>query len=229
MTKMFVVSEAWKAAYPAAVVGILVMHNVVNPERHPALDRRKDELESQLRSRFSGQSGAALKSLPPIQAYNAYYKRYKKTYHVLFQLESVALKGKSIARAAALVEAMFMAELKNLLLTAGHDLEAIQLPVRLDISNGTERYTLLNGQEQVLKPGDMIMTDGQGVISSVLYGPDQRTRITSDTRHVFFAIYAPAAIGEQAMRQHLQDIQANVLLVAPEAEVESLEVYVAYG
>jgi len=227
MTKMFIVSEAWKAAYPAAVVGILVMHNVVNPERHPALDRRKDELESQLRSRFSGQSGAALKSLPPIQAYNAYYKRYKKTYHVLFQLESVALKGKSIARAAALVEAMFMAELKNLLLTAGHDLEAIQLPVRLDISNGTERYTLLNGQEQVLKPGDMIMTDGQGVISSVLYGPDQRTRITGDTRHVFFAVYAPAAIGEQAMRQHLQDIQANVALVAPEAEVELRGVYIA--
>jgi DNA/RNA-binding domain of Phe-tRNA-synthetase-like protein len=122
---------------------------------------------------------------------------------------------------------MFMAELKNLLLTAGHDLEAIQLPVRLDVSTGSERYILLNGQEQVLKPGDMMMADEQGIISSVLYGPDRRTRITPDTRRVLFAVYAPAGIGEQAVRQHLQDIQTDVMLVAPDAEVESLEVYVA--
>jgi len=222
---VFTVSEAWKTAYPGAAAGILVMRNVVNPEHHVALDERKDELENLLRSRFSGYDRAALKALPPIQAYNAYLKRYKKTYHVQFQLESVVLKGKGIPRVSALVEAMFMAELKNLLLTAGHDLEAIQTPVRLDVSKGSERYILLNGREQVLKPGDMMMADTQGVISSVLYGPDRRTRITSATRQVFFAVYAPSGIGEQAVYQHLQDIQANVLLVAPDAEVELLKVY----
>jgi DNA/RNA-binding domain of Phe-tRNA-synthetase-like protein len=224
---MFIVSEAWKLAYPAAAAGILIMRNVVNPDSSPVLDSRKDELESQLRSRFSGQDRAALRSLLPIQAYDAYFERYKKTYHVQLQLESVVLKGRPIPRVAALVEAMFMAELKNLLLTAGHDLEAIQLPVRLDVSTGSERYILLNGQEQVLKPGDMMMADEQGIISSVLYGPDRRTRITPDTRRVLFAVYAPAGIGEQAVRQHLQDIQTDVMLVAPDAEVESLEVYVA--
>jgi len=222
---MLIVSEAWKTAFPGAVVGILAMCNVVNPDRHPALDARKAELENQLRSRFSGQDKAALKALPTIQAYTAYYKRFKKTYHLLLQLESVALKGKPIPQVAALVEAMFVAELNDLLLTAGHDLEAIQMPLRLDVSDGSERYTRINGQEQVLKPGDMMIADAQGVISSVIYGPDQRTRITSDTRQVLFTVYAPAGIGEQTVRQHLQDIQANVMLVAPEAEVVSLEVY----
>jgi len=222
---MLIVSEAWKTAFPGAVVGILTMCNVVNPDRHPALDARKAELENQLRSRFSGQDKAALKALPTIQAYTAYYKRFKKTYHLLLQLESVALKGKPIPQVAALVEAMFVAELNDLLLTAGHDLEATQMPVRLDVSDGSERYTRINGQEQVLKPGDMMIADAQGVISSVIYGPDQRTRITSDTRQVLFTVYAPAGIGEQAVRQHLQGIQANVILVAPEAEVISLEVY----
>ena len=47
----------------------------------------------------------------PIPAYNACYKGFKKTYHVQLQLESVALKGRSIPRVAALMEAMFMAEL----------------------------------------------------------------------------------------------------------------------
>jgi DNA/RNA-binding domain of Phe-tRNA-synthetase-like protein len=224
---MFVVSEVWKSTYPGAAAGILVMRNVANPDSHPALDRRKDELENQLRSRFSGGGRAAIKALPTIQAYDAYYKLFKKTYHVQAQLESVALKGRTIPRVAALVEAMFVAELKNMLLTAGHDLEAVQTPVRLDVSNGSERYVLLNGQEQELKAGDMMMADAEGIISSVLYGPDRRTRITSETRQVFFAVYAPPGIGEQAVYQHLQDIQANVMLVAPDAEVESLKVYSA--
>ncbi len=222
---MFIVSDTWKAAFPGAAAGILAMRHVSNPDSHPALDRKKEELENQLRSRFAGSDRAELAALAPIQAYNAYYKRFKKTYHVQLQLESVALKGKSIPRVATLVEAMFMAELKNLLLTAGHDLEAVHLPVTLDVSRGDERYTLLNGQDQVLKPGDMMMADTQGVISSVLYGPDQRTRITSDTRRVLFAVYVPAGIEERAVYQHLHDIEANVRLVAPEAEVELLQVY----
>jgi DNA/RNA-binding domain of Phe-tRNA-synthetase-like protein len=221
----FVVSEAWKKAYPGAWAGILVMHGVVNPEGHPALEQRRGELEQQLRERYAGRDKAAFKSIPAIQAYNAYYARYGKTYHVQLQLESVALKGRSISRSAALVQAMFMAEVKNLVLTAGHDLEAIGMPVTLDVASGNERYTLLNGQEQVLKPGDMMMSDLQGVISSVLYGPDGRTRITANTRHVLFAVYAPAGIAAVAVREHLQDIKAYVQLVAPRAEVESLEVY----
>jgi len=201
------------------------MRDVLNPERHAALDKRKEELENQLRARFSDYDRAALKALPTIQAYNAYYKRYKKTYHVRLQLESVVFKGKPIPRVAALVEVMFVAELKNLLLTAGHDLDAVQMPVKLDVAGGSERYIRLNGQEQELKPGDMMIADAQGVISCVLYGPDRRTRITPETRQVLFTVYAPPGIGEQAVHDHLQDIQANVLLVAPQADVELLEVY----
>ena len=147
---MLALSERWATAYPGAAVGILVMRDVANPASHSALDRQADEFERQLRSRLADRDRAALKALPVIEAYSAYFKRFKKSYHVLLQLESVVHKGRSIPRGEALVEAMFMAELKNLLLTAGHDLEAMQTPVRLDVSNGSERYTLLNGREQSL-------------------------------------------------------------------------------
>ena len=222
---MLIVSESWKTAYPGAAAGILVMHHVANPDRHPALDQAKADLEHKLRTRFSTE--ADLRALPPIQAYTAYFKRFKKTYPVLLQLESIAFQGKSVPRVAALVEAMFVAELKNTLLTAGHDLETLHLPITLDVARGDERYVRLNGEEQILKPGDMMMVDGKGIISSVIYGPDQRTRITPDTRHVLFAVYAPPGIGEQAVAEHLRDIQFNIMLIAPEAEVELLEVYTA--
>jgi hypothetical protein len=44
------------------------------------------------------------------------------------QWESVAVKGKPIPSRAALVEAMFMAA--RLVLTAGHDLDALAGPLR---------------------------------------------------------------------------------------------------
>jgi DNA/RNA-binding domain of Phe-tRNA-synthetase-like protein len=220
---MLEVTEAFKAAYPGAAMGILAMRGAGNPAGHPEVAKRIGALESQLRARFADRN--ALRALPAMAAYEAYYKRFKKTYHVLLQLESVALKGKPVPRAGALVEAMFMAELESLLLTAGHDLAAIRGPLRLDVASGSERYIMLNGQEQELKPGDMMVADGEGVISCVVYGPDRRTRITPGTRDVLYAVYAPPGIPAEAVHRHLQGLQANVRLAAPAAQVETLKVY----
>jgi DNA/RNA-binding domain of Phe-tRNA-synthetase-like protein len=222
---MFQVSDALKVAYPQAHAGVLVMHEVENPPHHAALDEQKLLLEKQLRERFAGQDRAQIMRLPILQAYEAYYRRFDKTYHVQLQLESIAFKGKSIPSVAALVEAMFMAEVDNLLLTAGHDLDALQLPATLDVSRGGERYILLRGQEQELKQGDMFIADRAGIMSSILYGPDQRTQIQATTRNVMFTVYAPAGIPEEAITHHLQEIQNNVLLVAPQARTEMLKVF----
>lgn len=222
---MITISPTFSSTYPGACAGFLAMRGVTNPEHHDALDRRKEALEADLRARFAGKSRADLAALSTIQAYNAYYKRFNKTYHVLLQLESVAFKGRPIPRVAALVEAMFMAELNNQLLTAGQDLDVLQLPVTVDVATGSEHYTMLNGKEQTLTAGDMFMADGQGVISAVLHGPDQRTAIRPTTTRVLFAVYAPAGIGEAAVQRHLEDMRDNVLVIAPDAAVEMLHVY----
>ncbi len=222
---MFEVTSAWKSTFPEAHAGVLVMHNVINPPQHPELEKRKAELEEQLRSQFSGQDRAALSSHPILQAYNNYYKHFKKSYHVQLQLESIAWKGKSIPSVSALVESMFMAEIKNMLLTAGHDLDVLQLPLTLGVSKGTESYTLMRGGEQVLKADDMFISDQTGVISSIIYGPDQRTQITGDTRNVVFTVYAPAGIEVRAVNGHLRDIHDYIMLFAPQAQVELLNVY----
>ena len=224
MTLTFSVSESWRSAYPGASAGILAMSGVHNPAQHAGLAQRKAELEKMLQERFAGLERAALEALPVMQAYQAYYQRFKKTFHILLQLESVALKGKPIPSVAGLVEAMFMAELKNGLLTAGHDLDILRPPIEVKAAQGNERYVLLRGQETALKAGDMYMEDRQGIISSVLYGPDQRTQITPSTRRVLFAVYAPPGIGKEAVEQHLNEIQENTRLVAPQAEVEAFEV-----
>lgn len=222
---MFEVTSTWKTTYPEARVGVLVMRAVSNPPHHPGLDDKKAALEEELRSRFSGQDRTIIANHPVLQAYGNYYRQFKKTYHIQLQLESIVLKGKSIPSVAALVEAMFMAEMQDFLLTAGHDLDTLQLPLTLDVATGTEQYTLLRGEEQSLKPADMMIRDQTGVISSIIYGPDQRTQITPDTRNVIFTVYAPPGIDESTVTEHLQHIKENVMEFAPQAEVELLEVY----
>jgi len=219
---MFSISEAWRESYPGAAVGVLAMRDVSNPVSHAAMDRVKEELEEQIRARFASKDET--RAQDRLQAYRAYYKRFKKTYHVQLQLESIAFKNKSIPSVAALVEAMFVAELKNMLLTAGHDLDIVEPPVTLDVAQGHERYVRINGQEQQLKAGDMFIADSQGVLSSVIYGPDRRTRILPETRSVLFTVYAPPGIAEEAVRQHLRDMEGYVRLIAPQAETELLQV-----
>ncbi len=222
-----IVSSTWKTAYPGACIGVLAMHDVTNPANCPPLDKRKTALEEQLRARFQGQDRAAIRALPTLAAYAAYYRHFKKTYHVQLQLESIALKGKSIPRVAALVEAMFVSELQNLLLTAGHDLDIVKDPIQIRVSNGNESYLRINGQEQELKKGDMYIRDGEGILSSIIYGPDHRTQITEETRNVLFTVYAPRGIDEPTVLAHLRDIRDNVHLVAPQAQVALLETYKA--
>jgi DNA/RNA-binding domain of Phe-tRNA-synthetase-like protein len=222
---MLEVTSSWKSAFPGACVGVLALRHAGNPARHPELERRKAEVEEHLRSQFSGLDRTALTGHPILQAYSQYYKRFKKTYHVQLQLESIAWEGKSIPGMPALVQSMFMAEMKNLLLTAGHDLDTLSLPLVLDVSKGTEHYTLMRGEEQILKTGDMMIRDQNGVISSIIYGPDRRTQITANTRNAVFTVYAPAGIGEQAVQQHLMDIQETILTFSPGAQMELLRVF----
>jgi DNA/RNA-binding domain of Phe-tRNA-synthetase-like protein len=223
----FQVTPEWQAAFPGASMGVLVMTGLANPESHSELDARKDALEFDLRVRYAAGGRAGITALPVIQAYDRYYAHFKKTYHVQLQLESVALKGKSLPHVAALVEAMFMAELKNQLLTAGHDLDTLQLPAVLSVSTGAETYTLLRGVEQALKPDDMFIADRAGVISSIIYGPDQRTPIRPTTTAAMFTVYAPAGVPVAAVEAHLNDIAANARLVSPTAVVSFQHVFIS--
>jgi DNA/RNA-binding domain of Phe-tRNA-synthetase-like protein len=225
MVIMFEVTEAWKAAFPGAYAGVLVMREVINPASHDGLERCKEALMQEIRSRYAGLDRSQLEKIPSLQVYDAYYKRFKKTYHVQLQLESIVFKGKSIPSVAALVEAMFMAEIEDMLLTAGHDLDSLQLPVKLDVTKGDEVYTLMRGQPQQVKPGDMMISDGVGIISNIIYGPDLRTQIQPGTRNVIYTTYAPTGISQATATEHLENIQKYVRLFSPDARTEMLQVF----
>jgi DNA/RNA-binding domain of Phe-tRNA-synthetase-like protein len=222
---MLALSDAWISTYPNASVGVLEMRDVVNPERSAELDSHAEEVERSLRSQFAGADRTVLRALPTIRAYTDYYRRFKKTYHVQLQLESVTLRNRSIPEMPGLVKAMVAAELNSQLLTAGHDVTALDGQLVASVARGTEQYMLLNGSNQQLKPGDMCIADRTATISSVLYGPDYRTRLQAGTRNACYTVYGVPGIAPAAIEAHLGDIRDAILLFAPEAQVEQLAVH----
>ena len=222
---MFILTEKWKEIHPEARAGTLIMHNVRNIPTHPQLETCKQALVKELQANLGNKEEAALKTLPPIQAYTAHYKRFKKTYPLLQQLKSIVIRQQPFPRVSGLVDAMFMAEMNNLLLTAGHDLEKIVPPVQISAAAGDEEYVKLSGETQTAKRNDMIMSDEAGVISSVLYGPDARTMLTLQSGEVLFAVYAPAGIDTASIYSHLEDIRDNILLFSPQAEAEPIMIH----
>jgi DNA/RNA-binding domain of Phe-tRNA-synthetase-like protein len=84
---------------------------------------------------------------------------------------------------------------------------------------------LLRGVSQTPKAGDMMIVDSEGIISNIIYGPDQRTQITPQTTNAIFTVYAPSGIPGQVVEKHLMEIRQNVQLVSPTAQVEMLKVF----
>lgn len=221
------VDPRWHEAHPDATVGLIAVRGVTNPANNDSLNALASALELDVRSRLGSADRETIRAIPPLPAYAAYYKRWGQRYHVAMQLESVAQKGKALPRVAALVEAVFIAELRNLLLTAGHDLDALELPVRLTVGSG-ESFTAPNGQETSVKPGDMFIADAQGRgLSAVITGPSAVARIAPETTAALFYAYAPPGVDPALVEAHLDEIERNVKLIAPEAEVVAREIMTA--
>ena len=155
----------WHQVFPGSHVGLLSVANVDNHKRSTPLDDRKLEVEAELRRKYGGLSRTELQELEVLRAYREYYRRFDQTYHVQSQLESVVHKNKSLPNVSPLVDANFVAELQSLVLTAGHDADLLELPVRIDATRGGEAFEQMNGTARTLKPNDMMMLDASGIVT----------------------------------------------------------------
>lgn len=154
-------------------------------------------------------------------AYVRFFKKFKKTYPVLMQMESFLLKGRPFPQVNPVTEVPFLAELKTRCLMGTHDADAVQGTLRL--FSGTEKapFTGLRGEEVHTYPNDVCGRDDGGIIFSMIAGADHRTCAKMESRHVFYPVFGtpgmPAA--EIAGRQALLERYARTL--APAARIET--------
>lgn len=217
------VSDRVKELLPDAKFGLLVIKDF----RADACDDFTTVIEREIeaiRAQHANYVRQDYVLTEPACHYVRFYKKFKKTYHVMHQLESILLKGKTIPDTPPLVQAMFLSEMKHSLLTAGHDLDRMQSPLAFGVAAGGERFRGLAEQEIELYAGDIYMRDAGGVVVSVIYGQDNRTRITQDTRNVLFVTYGVEGMTESRIRAGLDDLLAYIRILDPSVVPEFIGV-----
>ncbi len=220
-------TDEWRAAHPGGAVGLLELTGVENTGTSPQLNDRKRETEALLRTSYKGFTRQDFLALPVMSAYQQYYKRFSKTYHVQLQVESIVLKGKSLPDVSPLVDLNFIAEVETLVLTAGHDVSRLRRPIILDVSREGDQIVQLNGSTKTIRAGDMVMRDADGVSCSILYGQDNRSPISPQTTHVLYVAYAPAGVPVGAIEAQFQKIEEYIRLFSPNAVVENRQILTA--
>lgn len=213
-------TDVWKVAYPGAQMGLLEVSSVDNTRPAPSLEQEKRAIEERLRQRYAGFSRNDFLKMPVMQPYHRYYRKFGYTYHILLQLESIVLKGKSLPNVSPLVDANFAAELDTLILTAGHDVAQLEAPLVIDVAREGDEMTQMGGNRKTIPTGDMLMRDAQGIICSILRGQDDRSLISKETTRALYISYVPDGVTEKQVRAQLAAIEKNVRLFAPSCVVD---------
>lgn len=209
-------SLAFRAALPDGLFGVLVARGCPNRPTVTAVEQELRAIEAGLRARFPGD---AIDDDPVARAYAAYFRRHGGRYPVVHQAKTV-IAGRPIESPSALVTVMFAAEVESLVLTSGHNLEALRGPLHVDVAGEEESYTKLSGKPQRLRPGDMVVRDADGVIASVVHGPDFCTRLRPETSAAVYGAWCPAGVPVPAVEAHLATLARLVRLEWPEAVIE---------
>lgn len=193
-----------KNLYPESIFGSLIIRDFPNIQSHETLEERKRDLERRIKEG----EGEVERSIM-IKKYDSYFKQWKKTYPIEFQIKTIK-DGRRFPKVSALVDVMFLAELNSCILTSGHDLDKIQGNLTFNVSSGGELYLKLNNQEQKLKQSDVILNDEEGLLASILYGPAKRTSITMKAKNALYFAWCPYITDEELIKAHLNEILSYV-------------------
>ena len=102
--------------------------------------------------------------------YFRYFRKFKKTYPVMMQFESVLLKGREFPRWNAVTAVPFLVELETHVLCGTHDIDRLMGPVELYQAEAREPFAGRRGDEVHTYPGDVTGRDAGGIIFSMILG-----------------------------------------------------------
>ena len=151
--------------------------------------------------------------------YFRYFRKFKKTYPVMMQFESVLLKGREFPRWNAVTAVPFLAELETHVLTGTHDVEQLLGPAELYLAQAKEPFVGLRGDLVHTYPGDLCARDEGGIIFSMIAGADARTCARQTSRHVFYPVFGVPGQDPAALRPMQERLAEYARILAPDAEV----------
>lgn len=153
--------------------------------------------------------------------YFRFFKKFKKTYPVMMQVESVMFKGRPFPEFNPVAEIPFLMEIVTHVLSGAHDADRIQGEVLLYSATAKEEFPGLRGQPFHTYPGDFCGRDEKGIIFSLIAGADERTCARTDSTHVFYPLFGTPDLPVTVLEEAMKVLVRYIKVLAPEAEIKT--------
>ena len=149
--------------------------------------------------------------------YFRFFRKFKKTYPVMMQLESFLLKGRPFPIDNSVTAIPFLAELETQSLSGTHDVDFVRGAVRLFAGTEKAPFPGMRGEEVHTYPGDFCGRDDGGIIFSMIAGGDDRTCVRESSTHVFYPVFGVAGQPVEELAAVLDRLEDYVKTLAPDA------------
>lgn len=146
-----------------------------------------------------------------------FFKKFKKTYPVLLQFESLILKDRPFPRYNAIREVPFIAEISTGILSGAHCIDRVKGDLEIYISEAKDEFTGIRGETIHTYPGDLAGRDEGGIILSLIAGADDRTCVIDGDRYVFYPVFGCPGLTNDDLMPAIEELKKWVGILCPEA------------
>lgn len=85
--------------------------------------------------------------------------------------------------------------------------------------------TCFNGEKKILKKNDLYIKDNKTIISAILYGMDNTTKVTDKTTFALYKVYVPFKTSQEKVEQHLTDMAGLIKLNDENIHIDYVKVF----
>lgn len=85
--------------------------------------------------------------------------------------------------------------------------------------------TCFNGEKKILKKDDLYIKDNKTIISAILYGMDNTTKVTDKTTFALYKVYVPFKTPQEKVEQHLTDMAGLIKLNDENIHIDYVKVF----
>ncbi len=153
--------------------------------------------------------------------YVRFFKKFKKTYTVMLQFESIIIKRQPFPLDDPVTGIPYLLELTTCMLSGTHDVDCIEGGIELYSGTDKTPFPGMHGREFHTYPGDFVGRDGAGIIFSEIAGADDRTCARPDSRHVLYPVFGTPDMDSALIASAIDKLTGYIRLLAPNAEIET--------
>jgi len=192
----FSVSSSYTTEYQDVPFGLVLISGCQNPGHPMGFDLYKRKLLRKMRKRET-----LAQISERIDIYDRFFRSFGYECPLPAHLKRTIHSG--FPRYNLMLDTHFMAEMCAGILVAVADYERFDGALTLDLADDGEICHGLGGRRMSTKRGEIVLRDEKEIVCVLCQGPDEKTRVSDETRDVLFYSYGVPGIESRYLKEGL--------------------------